>query len=93
MINIYTWGISLNIVKPKGMEKTEIVFKTYLLPGVEKDFSIYDDLKNTEMEDEAIVKNVQIGVKSRFYKQGRFSPTMEQGVHHFQSLIVKLLQQ
>lgn len=93
MINIYTWGISLNIVKPKGLEKTEIVFKTYLLPGVEKDFSIYDDLKNTEMEDEAIVKNVQIGVKSRFYEHGRFSPTMEQGVHHFQSLIVKLLQQ
>lgn len=93
MINIYTWGISINIVKPKGLEKTEIIFKTYLLPGVKEDFAISDELKNTEMEDEAIVKNVQIGVKSRFYSQGRFSPTMEKGVHHFQSLLVKYLQQ
>ncbi|MCB0685456.1 MAG: Rieske 2Fe-2S domain-containing protein [Saprospiraceae bacterium] len=93
MINIYTWGVSLNIVKPKGIGKTEIVFKTYLLPGIEKDQAISDDLKNTEMEDEQIVSNVQIGVKSRFYTQGRFSPRMEKGVHHFQQLLVKYLQQ
>ena len=92
MLNIYTWGLSLNIVKPKECGKTEIVFKTYLLPGVEKDQAIAKTLYNTEMEDEAIVKNVQIGVKSRFYTRGRFSPTMEQGVHHFQSLLVKYLQ-
>ncbi|MBK8506967.1 MAG: Rieske 2Fe-2S domain-containing protein [Saprospiraceae bacterium] len=92
MLNIYTWGLSLNIVKPKGIGKTEIVFKTYLLPGVEKDQAISTTLNNTEMEDEAIVKNVQTGVKSRFYTQGRFSPAMEQGVHHFQSLLVKYLQ-
>jgi choline monooxygenase len=92
MLNVYTWGLSLNIVKPKGIGKTEIVFKTYLLPKVQKDHAIAKSLDTTEMEDEAIVKNVQIGVRSRFYKQGRFSPTMEQGVHHFQSLLVKYLQ-
>ena len=69
------------------------MFKTYLLPGVAKDLAILDDLRNTEMEDEHIVRNVQIGVKSRFYNQGRFSPKMEQGVHHFQQLMVKYLQQ
>ncbi len=92
MINIYTWGMSLNIVKPQGVEKTAIVFKTYLLPGVEEVSSISAELDNTEMEDESIVKNVQVGVRSRLYTQGRFSPTLEKGVHHFQSLLVKYLQ-
>ncbi|NND34682.1 MAG: Rieske 2Fe-2S domain-containing protein [Saprospiraceae bacterium] len=86
MLNIYTWGISLNIVKPLGNGQTEILFKTYLLPETKKSSNISATLDQTEMEDEAIVKNVQIGVKSRFYKQGRFSPTMEKGVHHFQQL-------
>ncbi len=91
MLNIYTWGLSLNIVKPQGPQKTEIVFKTYLLPGVEKEGSIADGLDSTEMEDEAIVLDVQMGVKSRLYEQGRFSPTMEKGVHHFQRLLSKFL--
>ena len=43
------------------------------------------------MEDEEIVENVQKGVKSRFYKNGKFSPTMEKGVHHFHKLISNFL--
>ena len=39
-----------------------------------------------EREDEFIVENVQKGVRSSFYKAGRFSPTREQGVHHFHSM-------
>jgi len=34
---------------------------------------------------------VQKGVGSRFYKQGRFSPKMEKGVHHFHTLISKFM--
>lgn len=92
MINIYTWGVSLNIVKPLGIGQTEIVFKTYLLPEAGVDAFKAAAVDNTEMEDEAIVRNVQTGVRSRLYNRGRFSPTMEKGVHHFQSLLVKYLQ-
>ncbi len=91
MLNIYTWGISLNIVKPLGLDQTEIVFKTYLLPGVKPDPTISDGLNQTEMEDEAIVLDVQKGVNSRLYNRGRFSPTMEIGVHHFQRLLASQL--
>jgi choline monooxygenase len=91
MLNIYTWGISLNIVKPLGKDKTEISFKTYLLPGVNADQMIATALDITEMEDEAIVMNVQKGVRSRLYQRGRFSPTMEKGVHHFQQLFASFL--
>ena len=44
-------------------------------------------LDKVEKEDEEIVENVQKGVKSRFYKNGRFSPKMEMGVHHFHKLV------
>ena len=40
-------------------------------------------LDKVEKEDEEIVENVQKGVKSRFYKNGRFSPKMEKGVHQW----------
>ena len=38
-----------------------------------------------------IVELVQKGVSSRYYDKGRFSPSMEQGVHHFHSLISDFL--
>jgi choline monooxygenase len=44
-------------------------------------------LHQTEMEDESVVQSVHKGLKSRLYNQGRFSPTREQGVHHFQRLL------
>ena len=48
-------------------------------------------LDSVEMEDEAVVQGVQKGIQSRFYSTGRFSPTREQGVHHFHSLISRIL--
>ena len=89
MLNVYTWGISVNIVEPLGIDKTKVRFYSYLLPGLASDFS-KDMLHQTEMEDEAIVQSVQKGLKSRFYKHGRFSPTKEKGVHHFHRLLASV---
>lgn len=44
-------------------------------------------LDQTEMEDEWVVERVQKGIQSRLYKRGRFSPSMEKGVHHFHLLL------
>ena len=49
------------------------------------------DLDKVEKEDEEVVENVQKGVSSRFYKCGRFSPSMEKGVHHFHTLISEFI--
>jgi choline monooxygenase len=49
------------------------------------------DINKVELEDEEIVQRVQKGVKSRYYKNGRFSPSMEKGVHHFHLLIKEFL--
>lgn len=91
MLNIYTWGISINVVEPMGLEKTRISFRTYLLEGkTEADFS-GDVVHQTELEDEEVVESVQQGLKSRLYNKGRFSPKREQCVHHFHQLLSKTL--
>jgi len=38
-------------------------------------------------EDREICERVQQGLGSRAYDRGRFSPEMEEGVWHFQSLL------
>ena len=43
------------------------------------------------LANEDIVENVQKAIGSRLYKMGRFSPTKEQGVHHFHSLLSEFI--
>ncbi len=86
MLNFYPWGLSLNIVSPLSHNTTKISFRSYLFPN-SKMSPNESRLDDTEMEDEEVVESVQLGIQSRYYKRGRFSPTMEQGVHHFHSLI------
>ena len=40
-----------------------------------------------QAEDIEICERVQEGLESGLYDRGRFSPDMETGVHHFQSLL------
>ena len=44
-------------------------------------------LDPVEMEDEAVVLNVQRGIRSRLYSKGRYSPQHERGTHHFHRLV------
>jgi choline monooxygenase len=46
-----------------------------------------------EREDEAIIESVQRGCRSRLYERGRYSPTREQGVHHFHRLLAAALRE
>jgi len=87
MFNFYPWGLSINVVKPSDIDKTKVSFYTYVFDKSKLDVGAGSGLDKVELEDEAIVENVQKGIRSRFYKKGRFSPTMEKGVHHFHLLI------
>ena len=90
MFNFYPWGLSLNVVEPLAYDRTKVSFRTYRFENQPFNRTV-NNLENTEMEDEAVVESVQKGVKSRFYESGRFSPTMEKGVHHFHQLIDNFL--
>lgn len=91
MFNFYPWGLSLNVVRPVGIDRTKVSFLTFVSDETKLERGAGSGLDKVEMEDEAIVEQVQRGVKSRLYKQGRFSPTREQGPHHFHRLLADFM--
>jgi choline monooxygenase len=91
MFNFYPWGLSVNLVRPLGMDRTRVSFRSYVLDASKLDRGAGSGLDKVEMEDEEVVEGVHMGLRSRFYRAGRFSPTREQGVHHFHSLLAAFL--
>lgn len=87
MFNFYPWGLSLNIIRPLQHNLTKVIFRSYVWDQSKLDSGAGALLDRVEREDEAIVENVQKGISSRLYGKGRYSPKMEQGVHHFHRLI------
>ena len=87
MFNFYPWGVSINLVKPINDSQTKVIFRSYVFDESKLNRGAGNQLEKVEEEDEFVVENVHIGLKSSFYKAGRFSPTKEQGVHHFHNLI------
>lgn len=89
MFNFYPWGISVNVVRPIAPDKTVVEFLTYVSDESKLGTGAGADLDRVELEDEAVVQSVQRGIRSRFYSQGRYSPTREQGTHHFHRLVAE----
>lgn len=89
MFNFYPWGLSINVVKPKSPEYTEIEYFTYVWKEELMEKGAGADLDKVELEDEEIVESVHKGVKSDYYDKGRYSPKREIGVHYFHSLLQK----
>jgi len=91
MFNFYPWGLSLNIIRPQGKDKTIVSFITYVFDENKYNTGAGSDLNTVEMEDEEVVESVHKGLHSRLYFRGRYSPKMEKGVYHFHSLLQKFL--
>ncbi len=87
MFNFYPWGLSINLVQPVTVDRTKVSFLTYLWKEELFNKGAGAGLDTVEMEDEEVVEAVQKGIRSRFYRQGRYSVTREQGIHHFQRLL------
>ncbi|NNL08991.1 MAG: Rieske 2Fe-2S domain-containing protein [Croceitalea sp.] len=91
MFNFYPWGLSVNVLQPKSPDQTKVSFISYVYDTSKLDQGAGSGLDKVELEDEAVVEGVQKGVRSKFYKAGRFSPKREQGVHHFHRLLAEFL--
>jgi choline monooxygenase len=91
MLNFYPWGLSLNLVQPLAIDRTRVLFRSYVWDGSKLETGAGAALDRVEEEDEAVVEAVQRGVRSRLYNRGRYSPTRERGVHHFHRLLVEFL--
>jgi choline monooxygenase len=91
MINFYPWGISINIVEPVSPGRSRVRYLTYVSDESLVGTGAGGDLHRVELEDEAVVENVQKGIRSRAYDRGRYSPIRELGTHHFHQLIAEFI--
>ena len=91
MINWYQGVMDTNIVRPLGVDRTEVVFDFYFTDvsesaREEKLMSIAVS-ERIQAEDVAICESVQRGLHSRSYKAGRLSVRREAGEHLFHRLL------
>ena len=91
MFNFYPWGLSINLIQPLTIQQCKVTFLTYVWKEDKFNSGAGSDLNTVEMEDEEVVEAVQKGIRSRFYKHGRYSVTREQGTHHFHRIISKFM--
>ncbi len=91
MLNFYPWGLSINVVKPLAVDRTRVSFIAYVWDESKLSDGAGAELDRVEREDESIVELCQRGVSSRLYDRGRYSPTREQGTHHFHRLLAGVL--
>lgn len=87
MINVYPWGLSLNVVIPEAPRRTRVRFLSFVWNPDARSAGAGADLDRVEREDEAVVEQVQRGVDARLYQRGRYSASRELGVHHFHRLL------
>ena len=92
MFNVYPWGVSINIVLPLGPQRCKVVYQTWVWDPARHDTGAGSGLDEVEHEDEVVVEACARGVRSRLYDRGRYSPTREQGVHHFHRLLARFLE-
>lgn len=87
MLNFYPWGLSANVAEPRGAQSAAIRYHRFLWREDLLDRGAGAGLDQVEQEDEGVVESVQQGLRSRLWPGGRFSPTHEPGLHHFQRLL------
>jgi len=89
MLNFYPWGLSVNVIKPISMSRTKVSFITYIHDEAKYGETAGALMDKVEREDEFVVEGVYKGLQSRYYNTGRFSPTKEEGVHHFHRMLAE----
>ncbi len=87
MINVYPWGISLNIILPQAIDRTIVRYRTFVWDESKYNTGAGSSLDTVEAEDDDVVEYQQKGMQSRIYDRGRYSPIREQGVHHFHRML------
>ncbi len=87
MLNLYPWGLSVNLVLPLSPSRTRVLFRSHVRDASLLGAGAGGALDPVEQEDEAVVLTVQRGIRARLYDRGRYSPQHERGVHQFHRLI------
>ena len=91
MINIYDGVMDTNLVIPRGVDKTEVIFDYYFADvsaqARKHNLASIAVSEQIQAEDVAICESVQRGLNSRSYSTGRLSVRREVGEHLFHKLL------
>lgn len=91
MINSYEGVMDTNLVRPLGVDRTEVVFDFYFADisedARERNLVSINVGEQIQQEDVDICESVQRGLKSRAYEAGRLSVRREPGEHLFHRLL------
>jgi choline monooxygenase len=96
MLNVYPDNFSTNLIVPLGPGKTLTVFEWYfrdpdrpeVRQRIDETIAFSDEI---QLEDIDICQAVQRGLRSSTYDSGRYSPSRENGVHHFHGLYAEAM--
>jgi choline monooxygenase len=91
MINCYGGAMDTNLVIPRGVDRTEVIFDFYFRDvsgqGRARNRASIEVSEQIQQEDVAICASVQRGLSSRAYTAGRLSVRREAGEHLFHRLL------
>ena len=91
MINCYAGATDTNLVVPRGVDKTDVIFDFYFDDTSEaarpRNAASIEVSERIQGEDVDICLSVQRGLKSRSYVAGRLSVRREAGEHLFHRLL------
>jgi len=91
MFNWYEGLMDTNLVIPRGVDKTEVIFDFYFADvsesARERNLASINVGQRIQDEDVSICKSVQRGLSSRAYRAGRLSVRREAGEHLFHRLL------
>jgi choline monooxygenase len=91
MINIYDGVMDTNLVIPRGVDRTDVIFDYYFADvsdeARERNLASIAVSEQIQAEDVAICESVQFGLNSRAYDSGRLSVRREAGEYLFHRLL------
>jgi choline monooxygenase len=91
MLNYYPWGLSLNAVRPRSPELTQVSFRSYVWDEDKLERGAGAGLDEVEAEDERMVESVHSAVAAGLRVRGRYAPHHERAVHQFHLLLDGML--
>jgi len=97
MVNCYGQAMDTNLVIPRGVDRTDVIFDFYFADVSEaaragnlESIAVSEQIQD---EDVGICESVQRGLRSRAYGAGRLSVRREAGEHLFHRLLARDLRQ
>lgn len=91
MFNFYPWGLSVNVVIPVSHNRCRVLYRGYVSDAELANQGAGSVLDTVEHQDQWVIEEVQKGMASKAYGRGRYSPTKEQGVHHFHRMLTQFI--